>query len=501
MRLLRYLSTSGETGRSSPSRRIGLISVIIVAAPGSVCIQESALATALVEIQPPLEEPPEATLNDPCGRMPQPCTVLSDSSRTTALKEAVQRTPRTGGTIVVLPGTYTIDKAGFIFLANRDWLNIVGVLGSKGERPNLQGKQRIDGRAFDGVNIILNWAATNGNLILKNLELTGAASDCLASGSGKRKQVVQLHNVEMYHCGHHIWMHAWEPTGEWDDEVYAEDSSFHHAGLTHNVYIDRIAKANFVRIKSFSPRLLHAFKCVAIVCNIFASEISNANLDGTWDKDSSHWTHPKRQEGYLGSAPMSLVSCQKGQIRGNKIVFRFGPSSRTGHFVAARQPRHKIFGCDQPPYASESFLDESYWRLVQAEKDTPESIASSVRFFVMWWSYNEITVVRDENKEPVHMLLNNGTIPVKAVEPGSSRLMYIAKPEGWTERSRDYFGNNCLEGFRAEDKRFISRPWGAMEDPPNEDPNPGNRIFELAPNNCIGYEELPAWFGGQGSNQ
>ncbi len=458
--------------------------------------QNSEQLAAQVEpaFEPQIEEPPDPSAETPCKKLPKPCTVVSDTSNTTALKEAVQHTPLTGGTIVLLPGTYTVDRKGFIFLTNRDWLYIVGVVGANGELPVIRGKEPTEGEAFDGVTTLINWTPTNGNLILKNIELTGAASDCLASGSGKRKQIIQLHNVHIHHCGHHIWMHGWEPAGSWDDEVYAEDSSFHHAGLTHNLYIDRIAKATFVRIKSFSPRLLHAFKCVAIECNLISSHVSNASLDGTWDTDNSHWTHPKRQTGYLGTAPLSLVACQRGQIRDNRIVFRYGPSERTGGYVATRQPRHDIFGCDQPPYGSDQFQSPDFWRAVRNDSIELSSIAQSPHFMVMRWSDNEVLVRREEDQGPVHMLLNNGTVPLKANEPGSTRLVYIDRPDEWLERSIDLLANNCFEGFRGEDELFLSRPWGAIVDPPEQDPNPGKRILEIGGNECGKQFEVPGWF-------
>jgi hypothetical protein len=399
-----------------------------------------------------------------------------------------------------MPGTYTVDKEGFTFLANRDWLYIVGAIGHDGELPTIKGKERTDGQPFDGVNNLIYWAPTNGNLILKNVELTGAASNCLASGSGKRKQIVQLHNVHMHHCGHHIWMHGWEPQDLWDDEVYAADSSFHHAGSTHNIYIDRIAKATFIRIKSFSPRSLHAFKCVAIECNLISSHVSNASLDGSWDSDSPVRPGPSGQSGYLGTAPLSLVACQRGHMIANKIVFRFGPSARTGHHVAARQPRHSISGCDQPPYGSDSFLDDNFWSAVHNDANTLESVAKSERFFVMWWSYNDVTVIRQQETGPVHLLINNGTIPVQAQTPGSTKLVYAAKPDKWTERSRDFLGNNCFSGFRADDELFLSLPWGAMVDAAPEDPNPSDRVFAIGGNECGRQSVLPEWFntlGGQ----
>jgi hypothetical protein len=394
-----------------------------------------------------------------------------------------------------MPGAYTVDKEGYKFLSNRDWLYIVGVKGTGGEIPAIRSKERTEGQPFDGLINLIYWAPTNGNLILKNLELTGAASNCLATGSGKRKQIVQLHNVHMHHCGHHIWMHGWEPQDSWDDEVYAEDSSFHHAGSTHNIYIDRIAKATFVRIKSFSPRSLHAFKCVAIECNLISSHVSNASLDGPWDSDVPVRPGTSGQPGYLGTAPLSLVACQRGHVIANKIVFRFGPSARTGHHVAARQPRHSIAGCDQPPYGSDRFLDDDFWTAVNEDARTFESIAKSGQFFVMWWSYNDITVIREQETGPVYLLINSGTIPVQAHAPGSTKLIYVDRPDRWIERSRDFLGNNCFNGFRADDELFLSRPWGAMIDPPPEDPNPGDRVFAIGGNECGQQSVLPEWFG------
>ena len=112
----------------------------------------------------------------------------------------------------------------------------------------------------------------------------------------------------------------------------------------------------------------------------------------------------------------------------------------------------------------------------------------------MWWSHNEINVVRQQENEPVHMLLNNGTIPVRAQAPGSTKLVYIDKPEKWIERSRDFLGNNCLRGFRADDELYLSRPWGAIMDAPPNDPNPDDRIFAFGENECDGHSALPEWF-------
>jgi hypothetical protein len=180
-------------------------------------------------------------------------------------------------------------------------------------------------------------------------------------------------------------------------------------------------------------------------------------------------------------------------------VFRYGPGGRTGHHVAARQPRHSILGCDQPPYGSDRFLDDDFWLAVHNDAQTLESVARSNRFFSMWWSDNDVTVIRQQETGPVYMLINNGTIPVRAHAPGSSKFVYADRPDNWLERSRDFLGNNCFNGFRADDELFISRPWGAMIDAPREDPNPGDRIFAIGGNECGHQSELPDWFGTSGN--
>jgi hypothetical protein len=93
----------------------------------------------------------------------------------------------------------------------------------------------------------------------------------------------------------------------------------------------------------------------------------------------------------------------------------------------------------------------------------------------------------------VHMLINNGTIPVRAHAPGSTKFIYIDRPEKWIERSRDFLENNCFNGFGPNDELFLSRPWGAMLDPPPENPNPGDRVLAIGTNNCSGAAALPDW--------
>jgi hypothetical protein len=127
-----------------------------------------------------------------------------------------------------------------------------------------------------------------------------------------------------------------------------------------------------------------------------------------------------------------------------------------------------------------------------------ESIAKSERFFIMWWSYNDITVIREQETGPVHLLINSGTIPVQAHAPGSTKLNYVDRPDRWIERSRDFLGNNCFNGFRADDELFLSRPWGAIVDAPPEDPNPGDRIFAIGGNECGHQSALPEWFDAPG---
>lgn len=412
-----------------------------------------------------------------CKQYKAPCVVLRETENSLAVKQAIQKIPLSGGTLVVMPGVYPVSKKGFLWLSKRRWLTIAGIVDDSGNPPHFRG---IEG---DAPNAIIPWGGTNGDLTIRNLEISGAGSDCIYTGSRSGKQIIRLYNVNIHHCGHHVWMNGWDKPNKWDNEVYAENSSFHHSGLTHVVYIDRIKKAEFKNIKVYAPKTLHAFKCVAIECNVFDSEISNGTLSGDWDK-STHWTTHERLVGYLGSAPMSLVACQKGRFERNTITFRFNAARGTGGTVITRQPRHDIYGCDQPLYNSDDFNDPEFWKQVVAGGVELPEVLNNKKFFTARWSNNTIRVFGERGLNThLRIIANKGTAPVTSIEKGSTKLKYLSRPPGWVERSRDVVTGTCFMGITPNDV-FDSSPWGNMSDEGVNPPKTRDRVYLIGENTC-----------------
>ena len=329
-----------------------------------------------------------------------PCVTLSDTSELSAFKTAIQSVPRDGGVLVIQPGTYDVTPSGVPWLAERAWMRIVGVPDNTGRRPHLRGVR--DPVSGHGPNAIIPWGGTNGDLNVENLEITGAGN-CIYAASQIRSQKITLRNLDVHHCMGHLVMIGWEKPGEEDDEILIENSTFSHVGQNHNVYIDRIAKATLRNITSHSPGTLHALKCIAKECNIVDSKFSNARLDGKVDNfpagSATHWTKLNPAAPYLGTAPLSLIACQKGIVTGNEIVWVFDKNGRlygsygTGPTPVIRQPRHDIDGCDDPdgyvdgvdswgkpdkiPILSSPFWTANFWGRVEAAGLTLPKAASN----------------------------------------------------------------------------------------------------------------------------
>jgi hypothetical protein len=114
---------------------LSLFSIAAICNVAKASLADDAVPYEQHDFAPSLNEPPDPDIRNPCRNMPNPCTVVSDTADSTAFKSALKRTPLKGGTIVVMPGTYTVDRQGYVFLTNRDWLTIVAVLGPDGKLP------------------------------------------------------------------------------------------------------------------------------------------------------------------------------------------------------------------------------------------------------------------------------------------------------------------------------------------------------------------------------
>ena len=365
--------------------------------------------------------------------------VMSDTGDPFALKSALASVGA-GGSIYIRLGTYIVPAVATPFITNK-FATICGELGPNGERPHIKGDPASKPTSLIG------WGPTNGNITIENLELSGAGTRNMYAGTGNwqpHSQRIIYRNVYSHDAGHHCLMVGSETntsttwgTGTWNDEVEIYDSEFARCALTHNVYVDGVKSAKFIRSKTYDPGSLHALKIVATEIEVRDSVISNAQLDGT-----VRFSPPHPTRGYWhGSAPISFVAGQKGVVTGNRIVWDYDKASSGGH-AAGRQQRHAIQGHDDPnyyPVDGTEFWDAAFWAavanagtgIVGAQNNSPYLLG-------VYWSGNTFEAYNDNPLVTPVGVLNQGTYPNKPRTQGSSRAVPLQIPAGWVERSADF---------------------------------------------------------------
>ena len=407
-------------------------------------------------LPPPEPPPPPSDVWNP----PQPPTEGIRTATKTVDKtwKEVHAEIRGGGRIVVEPGHHilTPDDA-YIYYSGWEMLEIVGVLGPNGERPLLDCQLHPDGR---GIGNWIGFSGTNGNLWVSNVAVRGTVGNTIAAGSGSRhghEQHTVLDNVDFGYAGHHQLMQAYEFSGRLtgedrlnpvNDTLWIRDSLLHHSGYTHIHYCDRIAREVMLNTKLYSARGLsgHALKSIAREIHIEGCEISNVELDGSIDYDTSHYTHKpntRPHDMYLGAVPVSLVAGQKGFFRNNVVTHRTHRDYNTGAYCVAQQARHNIHGLEvpDPMDLNSEFYDPEFW--------------ATAEDWSIVYEDNRYILLGDSADMPVQKVYQNqGTYPVFNGQPitpfppeGQQAPGEPYVPKEWRERSRPICRGDRIRGF------------------------------------------------------
>ena len=385
-----------------------------------------------------------------------------------------------GGTVIVEPGvhTCTVDDA-YVFTKNWDHLQVIGELDAQGNRPLINIVPTPDGR---GLNNFLEWSGPNGNLWMTDIRVHGAGSNALGCGSSYRysnKQVVVLDNVEFAYSGHHCLMFAYEFSGALtgedrkapvNDELWIRNSDMHHSGSTHVHYCDRIAKEVVINSRFYSPRGVsgHAFKSVARDLTVVDCEISNVELDGSIDYETSHHSfRPSNPPNmYLGAVPVSLVAGQRGYFARNLVTHRTHASYNTGAYMVAMQGRHSIHGLEVPDPLDLTgpFYDPDFW--------------ATAEDWSILFEDNGYILLGDSADMPVQKIYQHqGTYPVYYGFPINP---VEGVPTFWRERGKPICRGDHIRGFTLRGRDlYVSSPY--FHDRNSTDDPVGRFVIETEP--------------------
>lgn len=452
------------------------------------------MADAVFVTEPPEPPPPEPP--------PEPGDVWNPPQPPTeGIRTAIKTVDKTwkqvhseisgGGRIVVEPGHHilTPDDA-YIYYSGWEMLEIVGVLGPDGSRPLLDCLLSADGR---GIGNWISFSGPNGNLWVSNVAVRGTVGNTIAAGSGSKRgheQHTVLDNVDFGYAGHHQLMQAYEFSGALtgedranpvNDTLWIRNSELHHSGYTHIHYCDRIAREVMLNTRLYSPRGLsgHALKCIAKEIHIEGCEISNVELDGSIDFDTSHYTHKpntRPHDMYLGAVPVSLVAGQKGIFRNNVVTHRTDSNYNTGAVCVAQQARHNIHGLEvpDPMDLNSDFYDPDFW--------------ATAEDWSILYEDNRYILLGDSVDMPRQAIYQNqGTYPVFNGQPitplppeGQQAPGQPYVPKEWRERSRPICRGDRIRGFIAQGMDlYRSEAYGTVTNP-TDDPV-GRFIVETMP--------------------
>ncbi len=370
-------------------------------------------------------------------------------ARGIAYKDAFRRlSKKTPATLIIEAGEYWIDKPPF--LSNFHGLHVVG-----------NGEVHLKARPTNGkgFNTFLGYNASNrGELVIANIHFDGnwQVGDCVYAGSRRLRQDVKLFNVELYRCRHGL-MGAAETRSDWpereQDDTWLLDNVTCHASKSHCVYIDRSHRAVIRNSRFYDPgNRYHPLKVISWEIDIHDNEISNAMLDGSASRTT-------------GNATLSLVSCQKGLLTDNKIVFRHDRGNRpgadgSGTHVVDFQPRRWLQGCDHPFPDDPQYWSADYWSV----KDRFIKKIVSGNHFVL-------TAADEDRRPPLDIIVDQGTLPIDRKTGTSKFVAPLRRPPGWYERSRVLVMGNRFTGLDERDRICVSTYWG-KRDPRDDWPMP-----------------------------
>jgi hypothetical protein len=385
-------------------------------------------------------------------------------------------------------------------------VRIIGVTGPDGQKPVIRGKLTSlkvplgspPKSAFPAA--MLNWQNTNKNLTLENIAIEQCGECLLAGSRSLNKQIIRLTDVDIRWCRGHCILIGWEQAGKEDDEIYIRGGEFAYGGGNHVVYLDRTLFQEVIGATIHSPGTLHAIKAIGITINLIGNVISSVKPDGTVQA-SRGLAYKYNLLPYTGSAPLSLIACQRGVVAYNTVVFRYD-ASRTGGNLAIRQPRKALHGCDIPL----DLTSTAFWQAVRAGGvDYPDNVGNKLAL-PMYWYANRFTLAAatSTTTDPnfyvkkiwgAYAIRNQSTYPVgqNPLDPGSWKPFPLPLPNPlWVERAYDFILGNCFENWMPGNIRSDLLT-ATMLGPDGNPLQPGERQWELGLNTCANLPARPAW--------